>query len=175
MADPKASPEVPLLDLDTLLHRPTVRIDGVSYELRTEDEMSIVESHEVTQQGKRLDKLLGQETLSDPDKKTLVALLDTLCRRVLLAPDDVHAKLRDPQRGRISKLFFQSASGVGSKLDALLDRSGQLTLAEQVMVGALARVMSSRVLAAIGADAVQQEGAAPPANETTSRGPTGVH
>lgn len=97
----------PLLDLDTLVVRPTVRIDGVEYEMVAPDELSILEYHRLINLGKRLDAIEQVEEPTEAQEIEYEDLLDTLCRRILLAPDEVHKRLKRPQRAAVALTFTQ--------------------------------------------------------------------
>ena len=102
MAD---NPKV-LLDLDTLVSRSTIKIDGEEYELRAGDEFSAVENHRLRRRGLRIGTLMDKNAaLKEAEEKELSRLLDELCREILLAPDEVHARLRDTHRFLIAKTF----------------------------------------------------------------------
>jgi hypothetical protein len=105
MAESVTAPR--LLDLDTLISRPTVRIDGVDYELLSPNEVSVLDYRRLTRPGVRMVEI---ENLADPtpdEKAEYERILDTQCRQILLAPDEVHARLRSAERDRILATFLR--------------------------------------------------------------------
>lgn len=96
----------PILDLGTLASRPTVRIDGKSYEMRTSDEFTYLVYRQYQRQFQRLGVLLKKKRASQAEEKEQVRLLEDVVRKILLAPDAVHARLRDTHRLEIVKAFF---------------------------------------------------------------------
>jgi len=98
----------PTLNLQTLVDRPTVAIDGVAYPLRATDEFSILEFERHLADAQRLPVLTrrGLE-LSDEEALELCALLDRYCRRVLTAPAEVQARLSDVQRLQVVSVFLR--------------------------------------------------------------------
>lgn len=101
----------PLLNLDTLIVRPQVIIDGQSYEMVSPDEMTIVERQRQVARGRRMQELLDKRELSNQEQGELARVLDEGCRAILLAPDDVHAKLMDGHRLDIIDAFGQLLLG----------------------------------------------------------------
>lgn len=81
-------------DVSALVDRVSVSIDGVSYELRHPDELSI------------LDRIAVSRWASDASS----AALCQLCALVLLAPGPVLGRLTDLHRGAISQAFFSIAA-----------------------------------------------------------------
>jgi hypothetical protein len=94
--------EEPILDLSTLITRPTIRIDGTLHELRSPDELSIMDSQYLTHVGKRIDALVKEE---DADL-LLPALLDEVLRRIMVSvPGAVLGRLTDAQKMSICEVF----------------------------------------------------------------------
>lgn len=94
----------PILDLDKLTDRPTVIIDGQEYWLLTLDIMPPLDAHHFSQMHERASALLaGDRQLSEPEEAELAALPNRLCRLVLEAPEDVHARLDDRKRMLIAR------------------------------------------------------------------------
>jgi hypothetical protein len=96
-----------LLDLDTTLDHPVVRVDGTAYPLRTPDATTVL-AYKKTM---RLCHQIGAlETIEDPteeQQREHENLLDQVCRRVLEAPDEIHAALSGLQREAIAQAFFR--------------------------------------------------------------------
>lgn len=94
--------ETAILDLETLIKRPTIRIDGKLYELRAPDELSVLDSQWLTTAGKRIEQLAAA---GDPEGK-LPELLEAVVRRILVdVPDDVLARLSEAHRMAICEVF----------------------------------------------------------------------
>jgi hypothetical protein len=96
----------PLLDLTTLVERPFISIDGQKYELVTAGEMSPLDFHRLM---RRIQEIQAVEpsTAGEPELVRVAKLWDELCRSVLLAPDDIHTKLKDHHRTAILRAFTQ--------------------------------------------------------------------
>lgn len=100
MSDPSRSD--PLLSLDTLIVRPTVEIDGTAYEIRSPDELSVLESRRFELWAKKIE---AQETSEEPTAE-LDELADTITRQVLIGvPDDVMAKLTGQHKIAVVAVF----------------------------------------------------------------------
>ncbi len=97
----------PLLNLDTLIERATVVIDGESHEITSPSELSIIDHHRLGRQGSQLEVLLQKEDASVQELDETKELLDTLCRSVLRAPDEVHEKLTDTHRLQLAQAFTE--------------------------------------------------------------------
>jgi hypothetical protein len=102
-----ATAPVPILDLTTNIVRPVVRIDGAAYELRVADDLSLLEYKILERLCPRAGDLLIQDTLTDAEGAELSRLLDEACRLALVAPDAVHAKLKDVARARVFDAFTE--------------------------------------------------------------------
>jgi hypothetical protein len=94
----------PILDLTTLVERPKIRIDGQLYGVRDTDEVNLVEYHRLQRLGEKVD-LLSKDGLSEAETEEALKALDTACRMILEAPDEVHQKIRDSHRMQILKVF----------------------------------------------------------------------
>ncbi|QXN67995.1 hypothetical protein [Microcystis phage Mwe-Yong1] len=97
----------PLLDLATLIEgRPPIRIDGVTYHLKSPEELSLLESQRFTSWGKKLEAL-GATASADADA---AAALDALVAEVAWAavadvPREVFDKLSGSQLMSIVEVF----------------------------------------------------------------------
>lgn len=110
MADPKShemapASRAPLLDLNTLVIRPLVRIDGVAYEMRGPDELSILENHRLLALGKRAEAIEEIQDPTEADHAEYQEVLSRICRTVLLAPAEVLGRLLVPQRAAVALTF----------------------------------------------------------------------
>lgn len=99
-----ALPDRPLLDLDTLIVRPAITIDGARFELFSADELSVLTSHRLGIRGRRIEELAQS---SDPaDGQELDELITIVARDVLAdVPDDVFVKLSGSHRMAIVDVF----------------------------------------------------------------------
>jgi hypothetical protein len=105
----------PVLDLSTLVERPIITIDKKPYELRHPDELSIIERMRVAKLSDRVLALTNAIIaapedgdglgISEAEEVELVTKADQVCRALLLAPDDIHARLRDEHRIAIAQAF----------------------------------------------------------------------
>jgi hypothetical protein len=94
----------PILNLDSLVDRPTVVINDKEYWLLTLDILPPLDAHRLQFMTQRVAELLGQATpLSEDEERELKTLPDRMCRMVLDAPDDVHQALTDPKRMLIAE------------------------------------------------------------------------
>jgi hypothetical protein len=100
-----------ILDLTTLYERDTIRIDGTPYELRSPAEFTILEYLRIGKRGQALQALQGKfGEITEDEVAQLSSALDEACRLVLIAPDEVHAKLRDHHRQAIIGAFTDAAA-----------------------------------------------------------------
>ncbi len=96
-----------LLNIETQT-RPTISIDGTSYEILTPDDLSIVDHHRFQKWGKRIDTLMAAPELDDDAAVELTSMLAKLTDRIMCdVPEDVRAKLTDTQRLRVAEVFTQ--------------------------------------------------------------------
>jgi acid phosphatase family membrane protein YuiD len=97
----------PILDLSTLVDRPKIRIDGTLYELRSPDELSVLDSQRLTSAGKRIDALAGaSDPAGEDDSGELAGLIDDVTRRVLVEiPETVFESLSQIQKLSICEVF----------------------------------------------------------------------
>lgn len=102
----------PLLDLSALApKRPKVRIrteknpEGGLYELRVPSELGIIEQQELRSEGAEFAKLWNNDKLSPGGKNRLKKLLDQMFERVLIAPDEIKAQVKDEERQAVVVVF----------------------------------------------------------------------
>jgi hypothetical protein len=95
-----------LLNLDTLVVRPRISINGKSYEILSPDELPVLTSHLLASKGKRMEALMNQAALADEEQDELCsvvcALSDTIMEPV---PAAIREKLSDPQRFAVIEAF----------------------------------------------------------------------
>lgn len=114
-----------LLDLDTLIVRKTIAIDGEHFEILNPDELSVMTSFELSRRGKRIDELVAGATPSKPDE--LDELVTQTSRTVLVdVPAPVFEKLSGTQKLAIVDVFtgllVRSKLGVAGALAKALDQ-----------------------------------------------------
>ena len=89
-----------LLDLNSLVERPTILLDGESHELRTREELSLVEDHRVVALQKKCQVLAKDfETITEDEVTEAIAALDEICR--VLCPTLPVEKLTDTQKASV--------------------------------------------------------------------------
>jgi hypothetical protein len=112
----------PVLDLNTLVERRTIRIDGAPYELTNHSEVSILDYYRIGRQSERLDAMVNQPEAMAPEQvEELQRLLNELVRFVLRAPDDVHARLNDIQKLQIISVFTDLQRGAAAPAGATVE------------------------------------------------------
>jgi len=93
----------PILNLNTLVDRPTVVLDGIEYWLLTYEVLPPLDSYQLQAMNRRVAELMKREdALSEAEILELQALPNRIAHIVLEAPDEVHAKLNDRQRMQIA-------------------------------------------------------------------------
>lgn len=101
MADKYAEP---LLELDSLIERPKIKIDGELYEIAAPEELSVIDTQRVASLGRRLDNLLKQEGAAQA--KILQDTLGDIIAIVMSpVPADVRARLSDGQKMSVVEVF----------------------------------------------------------------------
>lgn len=111
-----------LLDLDTLIERPFITIDGERAELLNPDELSVIESHRFGVWGKRIEALAA-ETGGETEAE-LEELVASVARKICVgASDEQFAKLSGSQQWSIIDLF------TGLLLRSKLKVAGAMTAA----------------------------------------------
>ena len=92
----------PLLDLDTLIVRPTIAIDGTKYEMLSPDELSVLDSRRFGIWMKRIQEL--QE--AEEDSPEIDELAEQFATKALVGvPEDVLAKLSGAHRIAVIEVF----------------------------------------------------------------------
>lgn len=103
----------PLLNIDTLVLRPVIAIDGARYEILAPDELSIVDSHRLGVWGRRVQQLAEGDAArvwsaedGAENEAELEQLVDRIARRVAVGvPDDVYGKLTGAHKQAIADVF----------------------------------------------------------------------
>jgi len=102
----QADRAAPLLDLETLIIRPAIRIDGMRFEIMSPDELSILDGTRFGRWGRRINELASHDIDSPEDQTELEDLIDRLARRVAVGvPDDIFVKLSGAHKQAIADVF----------------------------------------------------------------------
>jgi hypothetical protein len=113
-----------VLDIDTLVpKRSLVRIrtpedrEGQLYEMRAPEELGIEEDQLFRSELREFGQLMAKDGLKSAEKKRLVLRLDQLCKKILLAPAEVHEALPPRKKQSIvtrftSALFVEDAAAL---------------------------------------------------------------
>ena len=100
-----ASPP-PLLDLNKLVERPRIAIDGQLYDLAAPAELSVIDRHRVTSKCRRFEHLMQKDQLDELEEIELDAQLRGASEIVLKhVPHDVIDKLNDDQLLQVLEVF----------------------------------------------------------------------
>src|SRR5688500_16166781 len=94
-----------VLDLSTLVDPTHAQIDGAFYVLRHPESLSLFQLKRVETYMPRIGALLQQDHNTAEEEAEVARLLDVVCRDVLDAPPEVHARLSDVQRLAIVDAF----------------------------------------------------------------------
>lgn len=115
--------EKPLLDLSTLIERPSIEVDGVRYELFSADELSVLASHRLSIWGRRIEAI--DAGTAEEDGAELATLIDNVVGAAMV---DLPASV------------FESLSGAHKR--AIVDVFTGLLLRKRIAAaGAMARSM----------------------------------
>lgn len=96
---------IPTLDLGSLNDRPTVRIDGKTYEMRTRDEFAYLTYRSQQRSFDRLGALMRKRRVTKAEEQEQARLLDAFVRQLVIAPEAIHDRMRDSHRLEIVKFF----------------------------------------------------------------------
>lgn len=114
-----------LLNLNTLIDREFILIDGERFELANQGELSVLDWQRVAKKGAQVQALMGRlEDLTDDEAKNVADLLEGLCKIILRAPPEVHEKLMPAHKLLVVQAFnllqrTQSAPPAGAEELAL--------------------------------------------------------
>lgn len=94
----------PLLDLDSLIERPKITIDGQPYEIASPDELSVIDRQRLAWLGRKFDNLLKRDGSDQSTEltKTLTALADIVLAPI---PAEIRAKLSDAKVMAVIEVF----------------------------------------------------------------------
>ena len=108
-----------VLKLSTLIERPTIIVDGVSYEIMSPDELSVLDHHRLGSWGKQLDALMDIESLDDEGEKKLSCMLHNIPNfSMVVVPAAIPAKCSAPRYGAPKVAECQKGKGcsAGSRI-----------------------------------------------------------
>ena len=132
MANRHASPAqgTRLLELDTLVSRPHIEVDGQRIEMLNPEEMSVIDNHRFGVWGAELERL--QADASEEAGEELARLVARVARDILPGcPDELFARLSGVQQMAVIEVF------IGLRLSARLRLTGAVrTAAENPPTGA---------------------------------------
>lgn len=107
-----------VLSLQTVTEYPTVDIDGKRYQLLPADAMSIFDRITLESDEARAGAIITSDARTPAEENELGELLDVLCRKVLVAPPEVHNKLTDVQRMLLYEAFLGLPRAMRPKAEA---------------------------------------------------------
>ena len=113
----------PLLNIDTLIERPLVKIDGELHEIVTSQELPLMVSQKVAVLGRRLDTLMKTEDLDVAGQKLLASTLDKIADIVMApVPIEVRAKLTQAHKLAVLEVFTMLSLGQKVRLAGAMMR-----------------------------------------------------
>lgn len=96
----------PLLDLETVIVRPAIMIDGKRHEIIAPDELPLEKSHLMATKGRRMQQLQSGEEMNRDQRAELEAIVRQLSDIVMEPiPRSVRDKLADAQRLQVIEAF----------------------------------------------------------------------
>lgn len=103
----KTRPErPPVLDMQTLVERPTIALNGEEYEILSPQELSVVDYHRFERMGRSIDRLHAKSKLTKKEEERLTGLVAELSDRIMVGvPDEVRASLKDSHRLAVIEAF----------------------------------------------------------------------
>jgi hypothetical protein len=94
------------LEISDVIEREFVTIFGEPYDLVARDDLSANDIQAIQRRGRRLEELIqAPHELADAEQQELAGLLDSIVRKVLIAPDAIHTRLKDMHRLQIVRVF----------------------------------------------------------------------
>lgn len=94
------------LNIETLIERPTIDIDGTLYEILSPDELSIIQHHSFAATGRRLEELMKSDQLDENEAHEMQAIVTDISDEIMVGvPDDIAEKLTDAQRLAVLDVF----------------------------------------------------------------------
>lgn len=118
----------PALSLSTILHRPTIAIDGTAYELRTADEMPWLAYRGHANKFLRAGELMQVRKRTATQERQLEALLVELIEAIVLAPKKVLDRLNTVQRFEVLMVFSSLLPTKGRRPAGATPRRSAMTI-----------------------------------------------
>lgn len=115
-----------LLDLNTLIDRPKIAVDGELYEILSPDELTVLDTQRFENWGREI-QALGQDEKRETEFQ---ALIDKVARRIMVGvPDAVAAKLSTSHQLRVIAVFTglllgDQVAAAGAALKAMNQSTG---------------------------------------------------
>lgn len=102
----------PLLNIDTLIERPLVKIDGELHEIVSSQELPLMVLQRVAMLGRRLDTLMKTDDLDAAGEKLLDVTLDKIIDVIMApVPAYVRAKLTQAHKQSVVEVFTMLSLG----------------------------------------------------------------
>ena len=98
-----------VLDISTEIVRSTIKIDGTTYAMRSDSELSLEEAHELSVLGRRLNNLMEKDKLDENQKALLASIASDITSKIMLGFDEVSELLSDLQKMQIVNVFMERA------------------------------------------------------------------
>ncbi len=98
-----------LLDLKTLIEQPTIKIDGVQYEILHPDQLGVLDFQRLSTMAGGVSALMKKspDEITDGDAAELTGIINDLTDRIMVGvPDDMRAKLTESQRLAVAEVFM---------------------------------------------------------------------
>jgi hypothetical protein len=102
-----ATTPTPVLSLDTIIPRPTIRIDGKPYQMRSADEFAWLVYRGKAGLFRKAATLMVLPRRTAAQEKEIERMLGPLVQELVLAPAKVLARLSDAQRFQVLEVFSQ--------------------------------------------------------------------
>src|SRR5438309_10305921 len=95
-----------LLDLDTLVVRPKIAIDGKHYDILSPDELPVLTTHMFGIKGKKMDELMAKANLAKAEQDELGLVVREISDTILTpVPAEIRDKLTDAHRIAVIQTF----------------------------------------------------------------------
>lgn len=96
----------PLLELDTLVTRPSIMIDGARHAILSPSELPVLVSHKLARQGRRIEELMQADALDEESQAELRMLVNAVSDTIMEPiAETVRAGLSDAHRMRVVEAF----------------------------------------------------------------------
>ncbi|MFN3990055.1 MAG: hypothetical protein ACK4IS_07335 [Erythrobacter sp.] len=96
----------PLLDIETLIIRPAIMIDGERHEIIAPDELPLDQSHLMAAKGRRMQQLQQADSMNRDQRAELEAIVEQLSDIIMEPiPKAVRGKLKPAQRLQVIEAF----------------------------------------------------------------------